>query len=121
MNVLRRLGFAIMALFSVMSIMSLSFAQAPSTIISSSFCNIINNVRIVVGVISLVLFVLGGVLYAIAHLMPAAGNLRGNLQGWSLGMVVGGIIGLIIVIIAPGIISVIASSGGLGNGALTNC
>jgi hypothetical protein len=87
-------------------------AAAASTIISSSLCGIITNVQAVVGVIALALFVLGGACYGIAHMLPAAGNIKGSMQGWALGMVIGGIVGLIIVIIAPGIINLIASSAG---------
>lgn len=108
-----------MVMVTGMTIVSLASAQ--STVITSTLCGVINNVRTVVGVIALVLFILGGVLYAVAHMLPAAGNLRGNLQGWSLGMIVGGIVGLIIVIIAPSIIGDIASAGNLGAGAITNC
>ncbi|MHB1830062.1 MAG: hypothetical protein ACYCO0_01585 [Candidatus Micrarchaeaceae archaeon] len=86
-------------------------AQA-STAISSSLCGIIGSIRSVVGILALALFILGGALYAVAHMLPAAGNLKGNLQGWSLGMIVGGIVGLIIVIIAPSLIGMIASAGG---------
>lgn len=119
MALLNRLYLVVMALVSVMSIASLANAATASAAVSSSLCNIITTVRTVVGIISLVLFILGGVMYAIAHMLPAAGNLRGNLQGWSLGMIVGGIVGLIIVIVAPGVISLIATSGGLTTA--TNC
>jgi hypothetical protein len=94
-------------------------ATTASTVVSSALCGIIGTIQTVVGVIALALFILGGAFYAIAHMMPAAGNLRGNLQGWSLGMIVGGIVGLIIVIIAPGIISTIASTA--GSTTLTSC
>jgi len=92
---------------------TVAFAQnAPSTAVSSSLCSIITTIQTVVGVIALALFILGGAMYAIAHMLPAAGNLRGNLQGWSLGMIVGGIVGLIIVLIAPGLINVIINAAG---------
>ena len=96
---------------------TMAFAQTqPSTAVSSSLCSIIVTIQTVVGVIALALFILGGALYAIAHMLPAAGNLRGNLQGWSLGMIVGGIVGLIIVIVAPGLINVIINAAGSGSG-----
>ena len=82
--------------------------------VNATLCNVISAVQEVVGVIAILLFVLGGVMYAIAHMMPSAGQLRGNLQGWSMGMIVGGIVGLILVILAPGIVSFI-----LGNGLTT--
>jgi hypothetical protein len=129
---LPRFGFATVLLLSILGTASVAYAAAPfitgggppggtssgtpapgaaSTVISTTLCGIIITVQTVVGVIALVLFILGGALYAVAHMLPAAGNLRGNLQGWSLGMIVGGIVGLIIVIIAPSILSIIASTG----------
>jgi cation transporter-like permease len=85
-----------------------TFNTAP---VQQTLCNVISAVQEVVGVIAILLFVLGGVMYAIAHMMPSAGQLRGNLQGWSMGMIVGGIVGLILVILAPGIVSFIIGNG----------
>lgn len=89
--------------------------------LSSSLCTIVGTVQAVVGVIALVMFVLGGALYAIAHMMPAAGNLKGNMQGWSLGMIIGGIVGIIIVIAAPGVIGLISNSAGASGVGLVTC
>jgi hypothetical protein len=123
MTLVSRLGLIVMTLFSVMSVASLTFAQSTqaTTVISKSLCNVVTSVQTVIGVISLVLFILGGALYAVAHMLPAAGNLRGNLQGWSLGMIVGGIVGLIIVIIAPYIIGTIIGNSSLAGTAITSC
>ena len=63
-----------------------TFNTAP---VQQTLCNVISAVQEVVGVVAILLFVLGGVMYAIAHMMPSAGQLRGNLQGWSMGMIVG--------------------------------
>lgn len=105
LNIARYIAYALTAL----SFASLFVNASASGILSSSLCGIINTIRTIVGVLSLMLFVLGGALYAIAHIMPAAGNIRGNMQGWALGMVVGGIVGLIIVVLAPYIIDAIIS------------
>lgn len=106
--------FALLVLSLVgMSIVSLAMAQdSAQSSITSSLCNIISTIQGVVGVIALALFILGGAMYAIAHMLPAAGNIKGNMQGWALGMIIGGIVGLIIVIIAPGLISMIITSAG---------
>lgn len=95
--------------------MSLSATGLTSEqLLTSNLCNIIGTVRTVVGIFALVLFVVGGVLYAAAHFLPAAGNIRSSLQGWSLGMIMGGIIGIILVIAAPWIVStVVGFSGGV--------
>ena len=109
--------YYLLVLSMVGMLMPLAMAQA-SSVISSSLCSIILNIQDVVGIIALALFILGGAFYAVAHMLPAAGNLKGNLQGWSLGMIVGGIVGLVIVIIAPDVISAIAGAGGV---AFTTC
>lgn len=86
-----------------------TLVTAQLTNLSSQLCAIVADVRDIIGIFALVLFLIGGVLYAAAHFMPAAGQIRGNLQGWAMGMIIGGVIGLILVIIAPSIVSAIAS------------
>ncbi len=88
--------------------------------IQNSLCHVIQGVQQVVAVVSILLFVLGGLMYAIAHMMPAAGQLRGNLQGWSMGMIVGGIVGLILVLLAPGLVGFIVANGQAAGGAVTS-
>ena len=107
-----RFYLLILTFAGMFATMAFATGNAPSTAVSSSLCSIITTIQTVVGVIALALFILGGAMYAIAHMLPAAGNLRGNLQGWSLGMIVGGIVGLIIVLIAPGLINVIINAAG---------
>lgn len=115
--------FALLVLSLVgMSVASFAMAATGSEVISSSLCNIVTNIQAVVGVISLALFILGGAMYGIAHMLPGAGNIKGNMQGWALGMIIGGIVGLIIVIIAPGIIHLIINSAGVsGTFTYTSC
>ena len=105
---INRYYLLILSLVSML-VLPLAMAQA-SSVITSSLCGIIGQIQGVVGVIALALFILGGAFYAVAHMLPAAGNLKGNLQGWSLGMIVGGIVGLVIVIIAPTLVSMVIST-----------
>jgi hypothetical protein len=111
MNVPRILKFLYYAFIAGTLMASFVYAGAGSSI-SGSLCGIVGSVRTVIGVLSLLLFIAGGVLYAGAHMLPAAGNLRGNLQGWSMGMIVGSVVGLILVILAPTILTMIAGLGG---------
>ena len=92
-----------------------------STVLSANICNIVDNVKMVVGIIALAMLTLGGVMYAIAHLLPAAGNVRGNMTGWATGMMAGGVIGIILVGLAPGIISAFVQTAGLSGKVLTSC
>ena len=110
------LVFVGMATMQFASVLSAASTTPTSTLVSSSLCGIIQSIQAVVGILALALFILGGALYAGAHMLPAAGNLKGNLQGWSLGMIVGGIVGLIIVIIAPSLVGIIA---GFSSSAIT--
>ncbi|MDE1851206.1 MAG: hypothetical protein KGH69_00770 [Candidatus Micrarchaeota archaeon] len=88
-------------------------SAAASTSISQQLCGIVDTIRSIIGILALLLFIAGGALYAVAHVMPAAGNLKGNLQGWSVGMIVGGVVGLIIVLTAPWVLSsIIGFAGG---------
>ncbi len=86
--------------------------------LSTSLCGIVGSIQTVIGVIAILLFITGGALYAGAHMLPAAGNLRGNLQGWSMGMIVGAVVGIILVILAPTLIKTIGSTAG---STVTSC
>lgn len=111
MTPINRYALLILALMGTFAVPLVTATQA-STAISTSLCGVVKSIQAVVGVIALALFILGGAFYAVAHMLPAAGNLKGNLQGWALGMIVGGIVGLVIVIIAPHIIALVAQTGG---------
>ncbi len=89
-------------------------AQTPSTQISQAqtqICNVVNGVREIAGFIALILFVIGGLLYAITHFFPVTGNFKAGAQGWAMGMIIGGLIGLVLVIIAPYIVGAIIGFG----------
>ena len=79
--------------------------------ITSQLCGIVNGVRTTIGVIALVMFLVGGVLYAVGHFLPTAGQIKASIQGWAMGMVLGGVIGVILVIIAPFIIGIVLGFG----------
>lgn len=124
-NLLARMAKAryLLLLLAAVGSLTLQVASAQGAL-STSFCtNIVDPVKTAIGAISLALFITGGALYAFAHMLPAAGNLRGNLQGWSLGMIVGGVVGLIIVVIAPIILGDIISTSGTGisTASFSNC
>ncbi|MDE1824796.1 MAG: hypothetical protein KGH61_00905 [Candidatus Micrarchaeota archaeon] len=73
--------------------------------LTSQLCGIVAGVRTVIGVVALVMFLIGGILYSIAHFMPAAGQIRSNMQGWSMGMIFGAVVGVVLVLLAPIIIN----------------
>jgi len=96
----------LVSLILVSQISSLAFAQAAS-LLSSVFQSIVTIVQTIIGVFAIALFMIGGILYAAAHFMPAAGQIRANMQGWAMGMILGAIVGLILVLIAPYLVSFI--------------
>ncbi len=88
--------------------------SAPANVIDA-LCGIINTIGTVIAIFSLVMFILGGTLYALAHFLPAAGNFRSGLQGWGMGMIIGGIVALILYIAAPYIVTTVANFGNVGS------
>jgi len=81
--------------------------------ISSALCGIYTIVHTVIFIIGLVLIIIGGAMYAGAHVLP--GNLKGSLQGYGMGMIVGGIAGVIIALSAPYIMTVISGNSSVGS------
>ncbi len=125
MNIPRMLKFIYYAFMFSTAALALAQAAPPTTIsgtslssLSANLCGIVGSIRTVIGVIAILLFITGGALYAGAHMLPAAGNLRGNLQGWSMGMIIGAVVGLILVLLAPTLLNVIA---GVGGTVLSSC
>ena len=102
-------------LFFATTLIGANFAQTTSptgvNAISSTFCALVGTVRSVIALFAVVMFLIGGVLYAIAHFLPTTGQLKGSLQGWALGMILGGIVGVILVIIAQPIVNMVATFG----------
>jgi len=94
-------------------ISNLVFASVPSfqSAVSQELCGIVNFVKAIVGILAVVLFMLGGVFYAIGHFLPATGNLRSNVQGWAMGMLMAAIIALIMFLIAQPVVTMIANLG----------
>ena len=106
-------------LFFATTLIGANFAQSSAlTAVSSAFCELVGAVRSIIALFAVVLFLIGGVLYAVAHFLPSAGQLKGSLQGWALGMILGGIVGVILVIIAQPLVNMIA---GFGNVASVSC
>ncbi len=101
----------------------IAFATGITTALSTELCNVVNSIKTIIGIFALLLFILGGVLYAVAHFLPTAGNLRSGMQGWGMGMLMAGVIALIIYLVAPFILHTligIGSTTGGGSGSYTS-
>ena len=101
---------ALLVLISLFSLFTIAYSQSngASTSVTSALCQIYNTVRNVIFLIGIVLAVLGGVVYALASIMP--GSHKGGLQGYGIGMIIGGVLGIVIAVIAPYILNLIVSS-----------
>ena len=92
---------------------------SPGGDISSALCSIVNTVKAVIGILALAMMLLGGMLYGIAHFLPAAGNLRASTQGWGMGMIMAGFIAFIIYILAGYIVTTLINFTGAPLGSVT--
>jgi len=102
-----RIFLILISLFSIFTIVY-SQSNGASSSVTSALCQIYNTVRNVIFLIGIVLAVLGGVVYALASIMPSSH--KGGFQGYGIGMIIGGIIGIVIAVIAPYILGLIVSS-----------
>lgn len=82
--------------------------------IVTQLCGIVDAVRNIIGILALVLFLLGGVFYAISHFLPTNLDFKKSMTTWSTAMIIGGMIGLVMVLIAQPLIVLII---GLGQSA----
>ncbi len=122
MNISKFTNLVYMALVVLGFSSIIASAATGVTGVTSQICGIVNTIRTVVGVLAIALFIAGGAIYAVAHLLPAAGNVRAGAQGWSMAMIVGGVIGLVLVIIAPFIVNMVvgfSGTAGAGGGSIT--
>ena len=123
MNYIKNHLKLLLVVFVALSIFILpSFSQQGQTI-TQQLCSIYNSIHGAVFILALALITLGGLLYAIAHVMPP--NQRGSIQGYAFGMIMGGLVGVIIVLLAPFLISHLAAGApgsitGSGGGTVTN-
>ena len=72
-------------------------------------CRIIYQIQLVLGVLSLLLFIMGGILWAGSHLLPNAGQHRSSMQGWAIGLVIAAVIMLVLYAVSTPLIEFIGS------------
>ncbi len=85
----------------------LGSASLTSNIVAP-ICTIYTAVHTAIFILGLTLMILGGALYAGAHMMPGAS--KGSIQGYGMGMILGGVIGVIIAIAAPYILGLLTGN-----------
>ncbi len=98
------------------SVASMVMGDSLLSSLSSTLCGFVSGVRTIIGALALALFLIGGVLYAIAHFLPTSLDYRKSLVGWSTAMIVGGIIGLVVVILAQPLVGLFTNLGGTFGG-----
>jgi predicted phage tail protein len=99
----------ILMLLPFIAFATVSAAQSSITkTITSVICPIYVAVNTGIFILGLTLMILGGALYAAAHIMPAAS--KGSIQGYGMSMIIGGVIGVIIAELAPYILGLLTST-----------
>ncbi len=111
----------ILVLLAVAGAMLSVPVAAQATALTTALCGIVTQVQEVIFFIALALMIIGGSLYAAAHMLPA--QQRGALQGYGMGMIIGGVVGVILVLVAPYVLNMIlTNSAASGSGvSLANC
>jgi hypothetical protein len=106
------------SLLGTVSYAGVTIVNAGVANVQNILCSVVTTVSDILSILALMMFILGGTLYAFAHVLPATGNLRASMQGWGMGMLMGGIIALILYIIAPYLISTLLglTTSNQGNG-----
>ncbi|MCL5404974.1 MAG: hypothetical protein M1125_04040 [Candidatus Marsarchaeota archaeon] len=102
-----RIVLMVLPMLAFASTVSYAAPNAFATI-TSVICPIYSAISIGIFILGLALIVLGGALYAAAHIMP--GQSKGSIQGYGMGMVVGGVIGVIIAELAPFILAILTGN-----------
>ncbi len=90
----------------LLSMVVLSSATAQNAV--NAICTVYSTVESVIFILGLTLIVLGGAVYAGAHLLPGA--TKGTAQGYAMGMLIGGVIGVSIAVAAPWVIKAITGN-----------
>ncbi|MGC8649299.1 MAG: hypothetical protein ACP5UN_03740, partial [Candidatus Micrarchaeia archaeon] len=73
--------------------------------VTGAICSVYTIVNQALFLLALVIMLLGGTLYAGAHIMP--GQTRGIIQGYAMGMIIGGVVAVIIAMVAPWVLSIV--------------
>ncbi|MCL5433526.1 MAG: hypothetical protein M1538_00925 [Candidatus Marsarchaeota archaeon] len=81
-----------------------SLTLAPVT---SAICSVYTIVNSILFILALTIMLIGGTLYAGAHVMPAQS--RGIVQGYAMGMIIGGVVAVIIAMVAPWVLSIVTN------------
>ncbi len=109
----------LLSVLTVASIVSSVFGDSILSSLSYTLCGFVGGARTVVGLIAIALFLIGGVLYAIAHFLPTSLDYRKSLIGWSTAMIVGGIIGVVVVVAAQPLVTLFMGfTGTIAGGSL---
>ncbi len=94
------------SLLLLLGFVSMAYGQASNAV--NAICTLYLAVKSVIFILGLVLIILGGAMYAGAHVLP--GSTKGSVQGYGMGMILGGVIGVIIAVAAPYILTVITGN-----------
>ncbi|MCL4373310.1 MAG: hypothetical protein M1360_00865 [Candidatus Marsarchaeota archaeon] len=95
------------SLLLLLGFVSMAYGGSASNAVNA-ICTLYLAVKSVIFILGLVLIILGGAMYAGAHVLP--GSTKGSVQGYGMGMILGGVIGVIIAVSASYILTVITGN-----------
>ncbi len=102
-----------MVALSVLTLVISGQNAGPTNQLEMLICKIINLVEMILGVLVVIFFLVGAILFAVSHMHTNAGQHRSSMQGWALGLLVAGVAMLVLYIFAVPIVTFIASFGNL--------
>ncbi|MGC8649247.1 MAG: hypothetical protein ACP5UN_03470 [Candidatus Micrarchaeia archaeon] len=105
-----KLLLASMMFLSIFATPASADSLPPANNVLCQMVNVYNTVDTAIFIIGLMLMLLGGALYAGAHIMP--GQSKGILQGYGMGMILGGVVGVIIAVLLPYLFQLITGQNG---------
>ncbi|MGC8649249.1 MAG: hypothetical protein ACP5UN_03480, partial [Candidatus Micrarchaeia archaeon] len=76
--------------------------------VTSAICSVYTVVNTALFILALTIMLLGGTLYAGAHILPS--QTRGIIQGYAMGMIIGGVVAVIIAMVAPWVLSIVTNT-----------
>jgi hypothetical protein len=92
-----------------LSLLGILFADDIATI-SSTLCSVVRFIRTAAVILAIVMFTVGGILYAIGNVLT--GGMKQSAHGWAQGLIIGGVIALVLVIIAEPLVNTFAKIAG---------
>ena len=101
----------LLPLLAVVMLSSAAMATTLSGDITRELCRVRTMIQQIIPTVALILILLAGLVYAAGQTFGA--EMKAKAQGWAMSLLVGGIMGLVLAALAPFLVDVFASMGGM--------